>query len=233
MVQASWRRAIVVAFGMSVMALSGCAATRANTEVKDSWLARVPEEQLGDVRQAQANRREADDEVTRAKVAVDDAERALQVARRNADAAKLRKEAEEARLEAAHSTGQQAPISRAQEQLRAAEAELAAAQAQVSWREESLDAQKAQRKVRESELQLAEAELSLARYLALREHGDVRVQELRETDFRSAIAKARSEALAARSEADSKEQRALQARAQWERLRDQAQGYGGAGRNRP
>jgi hypothetical protein len=232
MVQASWRRALVVALGASVMVLGGCGASNSH-EVKDSWMARVPEEQLGDVREAQASRSQAADAVMRAQVSIEDAERALSVARRNEEAAKLRKDAEEATLEAAKATGQQSMIGQAQVQLQAVEAELAAARAQVSWRKENVEAWEAQKAFREKDLQRADAELSYARYLALKQHGDVRAQDLRESDFRSAIDKARREALEARREADSKAQKAVQARSQWERLRGQAQGYGGSGRIRP
>src|SRR4051812_18346115 len=92
MAQANWREACVAVLGASLMVLGGC-ATRGNTEVKDSWLARVPEEGLVNVRQAEAAKRQATDNVLRADVGIEDADRALDVARRNAEAAKLRKDA--------------------------------------------------------------------------------------------------------------------------------------------
>ena len=228
MAQASWRRALVVVLGTSLMVLSGCGTSR-NTEVKDSWMARVPEDRMGSVRHAQALKGQATDEVMRASVAIEDAERALDIARRNAEAAKLRRDAEKAQLEATRAIGQQASIQQAQEQLQAAQLELAAARAQVSWREETLEAWKAQKRLRQRELDVANAELSYARYRALKEIGDVRAQDLTEGNFLSVLSKAKREALEARRDADAKTQKARQARAQWEQLRERAQAYGGSG----
>jgi colicin import membrane protein len=231
MVQASWRRAVVAVLGTSLMILGGCGTGR-NTEIKDSWMARVPEEQMGDVRQAQAHRRQISDEVARANVAIGDAERALEVARRSAEAAKLRKDAAKVQLEAARETGQQDSIQAAEAQLQVADLELAAARAQVDWRKENVDAWKAQRELREREFELADAELNYAQYQALKENEDVRAQSLTEGDFLSILADAKRKTLEARRDADERTQRAQQMRAQWEQLREQAQGYGGSGRDR-
>jgi hypothetical protein len=231
MAQARRRHVLVAVLGTSLMILGGCGASH-NTEVKDSWLARVPEEQLGDVRQAQAARSQAMDGVMRADVAIDDAERALDVARRNVDAAKHRKDAEQATLEAAKVTGQRSSIEQAQAQLRAAEAELSAARAHVGWREQNVDAWKAQKRYREREVTVADAELSYARYLALKQHGDIRAQDLSERDLQAAITDAQRKALEARRDADAKAQQAQSARVAWEQLRNQSRGYGGSGWNR-
>ncbi len=230
MAQASWRRAFVAVFGASLMVLGGC-GTGGNTEVKDSWMARVPETGMVNVRQAQALKQQATDNVLRADVAIEDAERALEISRRNEEAAKLRHDAAKAQLEAAKATGQQANIRQAELQLEAGDAELAAAQAQVSWRKENLEAWNAQKELRLRELQVAEAELDYAQYRALKAIGDVRAQELTEGDFLSVLSKAKRKALDARRDADEETQEARQARAQWEQLRGQAQGYGGSGRN--
>jgi chromosome segregation ATPase len=231
MAQSSWRRALVAVFGTSLLVLGGC-GTGGNTEMKDSWMARIPEERLGGVREAQAFKRQATDEVKRAEVAMGDAERALQISRSSAEAAKLRKDAAKAQLEAARETGQQAGIQQAELQLQAADAELAAARAEVGWRNENLKAWQAQKGLRERELKVADAELNYAQYRALKENGDVRAQKLTEGDFLSILDKARREAREARRDADERTQQARQARAQWEQLRGQAQGYGGSGWNR-
>jgi colicin import membrane protein len=231
MAQGRRRHALVAVLGTSLMILGGCGASH-KTEVKDSWMARVPEEQLGDVRQAQASRNQAMDEVTRADVAIGDAERALDVARRNVDAAKHRKDAEQATLKAAEITGQRASIDQAQAELRNAEADLAAARAHVGWREQNVEAWKAQKRHREREVTVADAELSFARYLALKQHGDIRAEDISEKELRSAISDARSKALEARRDADAKAQQAQQARVAWQQLRDQVRGYGGSGWNR-
>ena len=231
MAQAGWRRAFVAVLGASMMILGGC-GTGGNTEVKDSWMARVPEEGLVNVRHAQALKRQATDNVLRADVAIEDAERALAIARSNAEAAKLRNDAAKVQVEAAKATGQQASIQQAELQIEAADAELAAARAQVSWRKENLEAWSAQRELRQRELQVADAELDYAQYRALKANGDVRAQELTEGDFLSGLSKAKRRALEARRDADEETQEARQARAQWEQLRGQAQGYGGSGRDR-
>ncbi|KFE71425.1 hypothetical protein [Hyalangium minutum] len=232
MAQSNWRRALVAAvLGASVGLLGGC-GTSGNTEVKDSWMARVPEERMGSVREAQAYKRQAADEVARANVAIGDAERAQEVARRNVEAAKLRRDAEKAQLKAAQETGQQSGIQSAEAQLQVAEAEFAAAKAQVDWRDQNLEAWKAQRQLRERELKVADAELNYAQYRALKENGDVRAQKLTEGDFLSTLDKARKEAREARRDADEQTQQARQARLQWEQLRERAQGYGGSGWNR-
>jgi colicin import membrane protein len=228
MAQASWRRACVAVLGASLMILGGCGMGR-NTEVKESWLARVPEERLVNVRQAEALKRQATDNVLRADVAIEDAGRALDIARRNAEAAKLRKDTAKAQVEAAKATGQQASIQQAEGQLQAEEAALAAARAQVAWRKENMEAWNAQKELRQRELQVADAELNHAQYRALKENGDVRAQQLTEGDFLSVLSKARRETLEARRDVDEQMQEARQARAQWERLREQAQGYGGSG----
>ncbi len=223
------RHVLVAVLGTSLMILGGCAS---HTEVKDAWLARVPEQQLGNVRQAEAAKRQANDEVTRASVAIGDAERALDIDRHNREAAKNRKKAEESALDVANLSGQRANIDQAQAQLRNADAALSVAQAQVDWREQNVDAWKAQKRLRERELVVADAELSYARYLALKQHGDVRAENISEKDLRSAISDARSKAMEARQEADLKAQQAQQARVAWEQLRNQARAYGGAGRVR-
>jgi hypothetical protein len=230
MAQVRGRHALVAVLGTALWLLGGCASNK--TEVKDSWLARVPEEQLRDVRQAQANVNQAADAVTRADVAVGDAQRALDVARLNVNSAKNRKDAEEATLKAAEVTGQRTTIDQARAQLSAAETGVAAAQAHVGWRAENVEAWKAQKRLRERALELADAELAYARYQALKQHGDVRVQDISEGNLRNAITKAQSRVTQARRDADSQAQQAQQARASWERLRVQAQGYGGSGRER-
>jgi colicin import membrane protein len=230
MAQARWRYALVAAFGTSMMLLGGCSTSR-STRVDDAWMARVPENELGDVRQAQANKRQALDEVTRAEVAIGDAQRALDVARSNAEAAQHQRKAQEATLKAAEATGQRSAIAQARAQLRGAEMDRSAAAAQVDWRKENVDAWKAQKRYREREATVADAELSYARYLALKRHDDVRAQDISERNLKSAIADAKRDASEARRDADAKTQEARRTRVAWEKIRSEAQGYGGSGRD--
>ncbi len=230
MFQAKKRRVFVgVMLGASLAVLgSGCGSTKA-AKVDDSWLARVPEDQLGDVRNAQSERRKAQDEVTRADVALKDAERARQVARSNADASKLRKKANETALEAAQATGQRADIERAKAELMNSETGVTAAEAQVNWRQQSIEALQAQKELREHELEVADARLNQAEYMALKKNGDVRAEKLSEADFAANLAEAQRRVEESRKRVDSQSREEQQARAQWERLRTQAQGYGGSG----
>lgn len=221
--------ALLAALGASLMILGGCASH--STEVKDSWLARVPETDLGNVRQAQAAKRQAVDGVNRADVAVDDAQRALGVARHDVEMARIRHKSAEDTVKAAELTGQRATIDQAQAQLRSAGVAQQAARAQVVWREQNVDAWRAQKRLRERESNLADAELSYARYAALKQHGDVRVENMSEDDLRFAISDARSKALEARRDADEKSQQARRAQVAWEQLRSQTRGYGGSGMN--
>ncbi|WP_224364878.1 hypothetical protein [Hyalangium versicolor] len=230
MIQVRARHALVAVLGTSLMILGGCSAH--NKAVQDSWLARVPEENLRDVRQAQVARDRAADAITRADVSIGDAERALDVARRNVDAAKNHMDAEEATLEAARVTGQRASIDQAQGQFQTAEAGLAAARAHVGWRKQNVDAWRAQKQLRERELEVANAELAYSRFLALKQHGDIRVQDISEAELQKDITKAQRKATEARREADAKAQQAQQARVAWEQLRTQARGYGGSGWDR-
>ncbi len=226
MVQES-RRTLLGMAAVALMGLSACGTARSSTEVEDAWLARVPREQLGGVEAARAEQRQAQDEVTRAEVAVRDAERELEVTRREADAARSRWEADKASLDAARARGQQEGIDRAQASLRTSEAELAAAQAQVDWRRKAVDAEKARRQLEERRVEVADAQLSLAEYQALRDSGDVRAQQLAEGDFHAALARAESRRADAERRVQSQAEQEQQARAQWEDLRDQA--YGGSG----
>jgi hypothetical protein len=230
MFQAKRRRVYMgVVMGAALAVLGGgCGSSRA-AKVDESWLARVPEERLGDVRSAQSERRKAQDEVTRADVALKDAERGLQVAQRNADVTRLRKEANEAALEAANATGQRADIERAKAELMNSETGVTAAKAQVNWRQKSIESLQASKELRERELELADARLHQAEYLALKQNGDVRAEELSEADFTSALAEAQRRVEDARKNVDSQSREEQQARAQWEQLRTESQGYGGSG----
>ncbi|EAU69257.1 hypothetical protein STIAU_7973 [Stigmatella aurantiaca DW4/3-1] len=212
------------------MVLSGCSAGHSNTRVKEEWLARVPEEQLGSVREAQTQRLQANDAIVRADVEIRDAERALEVVRREEAAARLRKEAEEASVKAAEAQGQRDHIREAQASLKAAQGMQGAAKAQVAWREHVVETKKALKKLREREAEVANAELALAEYQALKRSGDVRADGLSEADFNSSVAKARGRLASAQKQVENDRKQERQARAQWENLRNQAQGYGGSGR---
>ncbi|MFP2896281.1 hypothetical protein [Corallococcus sp. 4LFB] len=209
--------------------LAGCGGAKA-ARVDDKMMARIPEDQLGEVRDAQLARTKAADNVTRAEVAVRDAERATEVARRNKEAAESRMEAEEAAVKAARATGQQSAIAQAKSKLEGAQAGRAAAEAEVAWHERKTETARAEKDLREAELKVADAQLNLAQYQALEQSGDVRAKEMSEANYLSAVADAKRGAEEARRQLGEQKRVEQDARAQWQRLRSQApQGYGGSG----
>src|SRR5215217_2538967 len=203
----------------TALVLGGCSSSRSASkqQVDESWMARVPESQLGDVRNAQAERLKAQDEVKRAEVAVKDAERAAQVAERNEEAAKLSTEANKTAVEAAQATGQASNISQAQAELKTTETKQAAAHAQLLWRQRAIETQKARRDLRQAEL------------VALRNSDDVRAKELSEAEFTSAVANAQRNTEEAQRQVDERLRAERQARSDWEKLNGGARGYGGSG----
>lgn len=215
----------------TALVLGGCSSSRSASkqQVDESWMARVPESQLGDVRNAQAERLKAQDEVKRAEVAVKDAERAAQVAERNEEAAKLSTEANKTAVEAAQATGQASNISQAQAELKTTETKQAAAHAQLLWRQRAIETQKARRDLRQRELELADARLRQAELVALRNSDDVRAKELSEAEFTSAVANAQRNTEEAQRQVDERLRAERQARSDWEKLNGGARGYGGSG----
>jgi hypothetical protein len=229
MVQVRWRRVLVGVFGAVLLATGGCASTRSSTKVDEKWLARVPESQLEGVRQAQLVQQKASDEVTRSKVATQDAKQARELARRNEEAAKARAKAAEAALTAARSTGQGGELARAQGELRRADEEASVARAEVDFRERAVKTLEALERMRARELAVADAELAQQEYLALQRSGDLRARQLSGADFDRAVAEARRGADETQREVEALLQRERLARAQWQQLRDQTRGYGGSG----
>lgn len=229
MVQVSWRRVLVGVFGAALLALGGCSSTRSSTRVDEKWLARVPESQLEGVRQAQLVQQKAADELTRSKVAVQDAKNARELAHRNEEAAKARAKAAKASLSAALSRGQGVEIARAQEELRRADQEASVARAEADFRERAVKTLEALDRLRARELAVADAELAQQQYLALQRSGDVRARELSGAGFARAVADARREADETQRNVESLLQEERLARAQWQELRDQTRAYGGSG----
>ncbi|MCP3168700.1 hypothetical protein [Myxococcus qinghaiensis] len=215
----------------TALVLGGCSSSRSASkqQVDESWMARVPESQLGDVRNAQAERLKAQDEVKRAEVAVKDAERAAQVAERNEEAAKLSTEANKTAVEAAQATGRASNISQAQAELKTMETRQAAAHAQLLWRQRAIETQKARRDLRQRELELADARLRQTELVALRNSDDVRAKELSEAEFTSAVANAQRNTEEAQRQVDERLRVERQARSDWEKLNGEARGYGGSG----
>ena len=145
MAQPGGRRMYLGVAGTALLLLGGCAShQRSSAKVDKEWVARVPPEQLGGVRQAQLTEDQAREEIPRAHVATQDAEQALEVARRNEDAAKARHEADELALKAAKETGDLAAIEQARGAACDSQHALTLAQAETAWRNDAVDTMKAQ-----------------------------------------------------------------------------------------
>ncbi|AKQ67266.1 TolA protein [Myxococcus hansupus] len=214
--------------GTALLLLGGCASQqRSSAKVDKEWVARVPSEQLGDVRQAQLAEDQAREQIPRARVAAQDAEQALEVARRNEAAAKSRHEADELAKKSAQEKGDLAAIEQARGAACESQHALTLAQAETAWRRDAVDTLKSLEVVRERELDVASAQLRQTQYEAVNANEDVRAQDLSAGDFSSAVADARRKAADQQRQADARLQREEQAKAHWEQLRDQ--GYGGSG----
>jgi chromosome segregation ATPase len=214
MTQSRRQCALVAVLGVSLVLLSGCSGSRKN-QIQETWLATVPWEKQGSVRQFQEAKQRAATGVAEATAQSEDAQSKLNTAVNQVGAAKLRRDAYEKLLEADRLTELKATIHQAELQLRAGEARLEVAEAQVEWCEENLGDWLARKQRWEAELQLADLQLNYARYQLLKAQGDSRVASLTDEDFQSDIAEAKDRAAEARSDAEEKRARAQQAHTQW------------------
>ncbi|MCP3097453.1 hypothetical protein LZ198_01045 [Myxococcus sp. K15C18031901] len=228
MFQATRHRVLAgVVLGTALSVLGGCSSTSKSSkaQVDESWLARVPEEQLGGVRDAQAERTRAQDAVTRADVAVKDAEREVTVAKQQSEAAKHSMEASKSAVEAAQATGRKPGIDEANSGLKHRETQYSAAQAEVQWRERAIETRKAEKQLRERELDLANARLRQAEMRTMKDSDDVRAKDLSESEFLAAVADAQRQTEEAQRAVDTRAREERDAHARFEKLR----GYGGSG----
>src|SRR3954465_2542192 len=96
-----------------VLFLAACGGGRMNGEVPtihDSWVAQLPADAKGPIEEAKAQHREARDEVARAQVAVDDAQRERETAAAQIDAARTDENTRKETVQAAQSRGDAAGI---------------------------------------------------------------------------------------------------------------------------
>lgn len=212
----------------ALLALGGCAGTK-EAKIDESWVARVPEDQLGSVREARTAQQSAEDDVKRAEVARDDAEQALKAERQRADAAKKEADANKTELEAAQKTGQADQINAATQKQKESQAVVAAAEARVKWFEKEKDAKAAEVDVKTRKVDVAKAQLEFAEYQALKNAGDTRVEDMSEANFRAEISKAETKQAEAEQKVSQLRDEAKEARAEWRRQHEQLQGIGGGG----
>ncbi|MCP3136144.1 hypothetical protein [Pyxidicoccus xibeiensis] len=233
MVQTNGRRALVAVLGAVLLGLGGCSSDRANTKVEDEWLARLPPQEMEQVRKARLTQGKAQDEITRAQVSLEDAKRALEVAKANEDAAKARREVDEAELRAAREMGQEQVILQVQERFREGDLEFAAAQAQVDYWDRVVTTRESLQEMRARELDVANAELEMTEYVALQRAGDVRARQLDGEALATRLAEARDNAWQTQQRVEANLQRQRQAQARWQQLDDQLEAYGGGGQQGP
>lgn len=213
---------------------SGCSSSHSHkkvetAKVEDSWMARVPSDQMDDVRQAQLVVSTAEEHQKRAKVSVEDGKRELKVAKEQQKATEARQKAAEAALSAAQEGGQADDINLAQNGLVQANTEIAAAKAETDLREKTLTTRESIEKAREKELKVAEAELAQTRLLTLQRTGDVRAQQVDGDELARNLEQTRAEARKAAEQVDANISEQQQAQATWEQLDAQTQAYGGSG----
>ncbi|MFP2925866.1 hypothetical protein ACLESO_11735 [Pyxidicoccus sp. 3LG] len=230
MVQTSGRRALAGVLGAVLLGLAGCSSGRSSTKVEEDWLARLPPQEMEQVRKARLTQDKAQDETVRAEVALEDAKRALDVAKTNEDAAKSRREADETALKAARETGQTQTIAQAQQRFREGDLELAAAQAEVDFRDRAVTTLESLQEMRARELDVANAELAMTEYVALQRGGDVRAKQIDGEELATKLAEARDRAWQTQQEVDANLQRQRQSQARWQQLDAQLEAYGGGGR---
>ncbi|MFY2558700.1 hypothetical protein ACN469_13820 [Corallococcus terminator] len=235
MIQASRRRALGGVVAALLLGLgAGCSSSHSHkkvetAKVEDSWMARVPSDQMDDVRQAQLVVSTAEEQQARAKVSVEDGQRDLQVAQGRQKAAEASQQASVDALSAAQELGQAEAIDLAQNDLAQANTELAAAKAETALREKTIATRESIVQARERELKVAEAELAQTRFLTLQRTGDVRAQDVDGDELARNLEEARAEARSAAEQVDSNIAEQEQAQATWEQLDAQTQAYGGSG----
>lgn len=223
------RRVIVlVALGLAVLGI-GCAHSGAQTpEIKDEWVARVPPAQLQPVYQARQERRMAEDEVTRARVAVTDAENEVSIKNSLKEAADKRVEAALQAQEAARQTGDPNQIAQARSEFQQAQQRQALAQAEVNLAQE-------QREVALSRQQLAEARVTTqrvraeqAKYQVLKQNEDTRVDDIDPRRFEQALTEAHRREREAQRKLQEQESKLASAEQQVKSAQQQL-GMGGGG----
>lgn len=216
-------RALAVAAGILTMA--GCSGSRSAQVpvIEESWLARVPQEQLEPVYEARSQVRRAEDEVTRAGVQVTDATSQVRVARAQLDAAERELDVAKANLAAAKEQAQRPGIIRAEQQLDVAKLAVQTAKERVKLTEERLAAAEAKRQLEVAQVDSARVNLARTEYEILSQTGDTRVEAYDAADFDKAAAATSAEEADAQKEHQKRLQAAQQAEERYQHSRSQLQ----------
>jgi predicted nucleic acid-binding Zn-ribbon protein len=176
-------------FSLSACASAGGAKKEATApKIEESWLARVPPENMAPVEQARTERQTQRDELNRAGVARKDAENQVSVAQNEEKAAKAQVDAAEAQLKGAKSRGQYTAINEAKTALDRAKLAHQVAQANVQRREKAVDVAKAQEDLEKARVETADTRVSQAEYRALQSSGDTRASRIDPARYDAALA---------------------------------------------
>jgi multidrug resistance efflux pump len=160
--------------------------------IQEEWLARVPRTELGQVEQARAARRMAQDELTRAEVDLKDAENGKKVQEAQLDAAKAETSAAKASVDAAKETGQATQVSHAQNLFDEKKLSEKVAKERVDLAQARIDAANTRRQLAQARVNTNDVRVSQAEYFTLRQQGDTRVKDIDPTKFEAALADRRA-----------------------------------------
>ncbi|WP_338871248.1 hypothetical protein [Myxococcus stipitatus] len=193
-------------------------------------MARVPTDDMEDVRQAQLVVNTAEENLTRSKVALKDGKDELKVAKEREKVVQSQQKVAKKAMEIGKTTDQSQDVTRAQNDLQQAEENMAAAKAETAWKEKAVTTRESMVKMRERELDVAKAQLNQARYRTLARNDDPRAKELDRDKVNEQVAKARGEATKEQERVNANLKQERQAEARWKEADTKAKAYGGSGR---
>jgi chromosome segregation ATPase len=213
----------------TVFLLAACGGAREARDtstapkIDEAWLARVPPEDMAPVEDARTQLRAQEDELSRARVAKQDAENQRTVARNEEETAKAAVKTAESQLKAAEAQGQAPEIAEARAALERARLARQVAEANRQRADQAVEVADARIEAQEAEVKLARNFVSQAEYRALLANGDTRAAELDPAAFDQAIATSQNEANQAQARVQQREQKLQTAARRHDQLRQQLQ----------
>ncbi len=215
-----------IAIAIAITAVTACATTKAAREVgqvSDEDFARLPRGQMGPVDQARAQLRQAQDQLARAKLRLQEASHEEDLAKAEQAAADAKIQQAEAQLKIAQDRGDQKAIARATQAVEAAKLQRQAADAHLDYAKKLASARQAQAEVAERRVDVMVRQVELAKLQALQQAGvpaasryDPAVFRRDLADAQVALAQAQAKArdLSAQAQASLQEWRSLSGRYQ-------------------
>jgi chromosome segregation ATPase len=169
--------------------------------VTPTQLARLPEQSRQEIAQARGSIEAADQNLTAAKTALDEARRFQEISERELDAARIRDQAAQSSVELSQRSGDERSLKAARVDREAAIRELLAARAKRDYSMELVDLRRAELDQRRAELTQANAAFEYLKFRHLYAYGlagDLREGDFLETQDRAADAVARERTRVAR-----------------------------------